>query len=47
MPIKSPAVSINRRSIEDTLVKGVLFACAVFAVIVVFSIILFLYPLKK
>ncbi|ODS39178.1 phosphate ABC transporter permease [Candidatus Altiarchaeales archaeon WOR_SM1_SCG] len=42
MPIKSPAVSINRRSIEDTLVKGVLFACAVFAVIVVFSIIFFL-----
>jgi phosphate transport system permease protein len=34
--------SINRRSIEDAVVRGVLFMCAVFAVIVVFSIIFFL-----
>ncbi len=34
--------SINRRSIEDAVVRGVLFMCAVFAVFVVFSIIFFL-----
>ncbi len=40
--IKSLPPSINRRNIEDAAVRGVLFMCAVFAVIVVFSIIFFL-----
>lgn len=34
--------SINRRNIEDAVVRGVLFFCAIFAIIVVFSIIFFL-----
>ena len=39
---KISLLSINKRNIEDSIVNGILFACAIFAIIAVFSIIFFL-----